>query len=1678
MISYVECLGGEGVGPGVASRCWNLVPDEEQDELLPRKMAALQPKTEGSLRRRLLSAKIHQHHEAIWRSNAGSTGWPPSGDKSLPSPHPQYPSPWFYAQQCSPRPQIHTETDGKLFLTSEVHGKQALQSHQVPRPALTQWRRTSSCPPTPEPRPGYTRPGPSPELTSPFRKSEVPPQYHYRPSKRHKNKFFCFKKQLHCSGQEATPLLHRARDGDKWSVHYTTQNPQQGLLFIAGKRQSGRAEDLQVHCGLTQHGGSRPTTSLLCTPSPDSCSSSGNHQSDSSVHRHWRDKSRKLSSVSSDEEETIIVNNTRPLTPLILNPVDLATCWDAFTCELEPGMKTEATARLPTPEERMRQQAEAITAEIVPINITGENFDRQASFRKVASNTDSLVRRSRNSSCRKTVTSTPLDVIQKQDLPVGQFSTDAPLGSSLCQQEEEEIVRKKRESLARKIRAPKGQGISSLMASLTLPHPHSYHDLTPSSEVHSLPCMATSSSLDSEASYNSVSYRPLSASSSCSQGLPTDLQPLLPFGPTTRVIPQSLSSPASPSHLSTLGSPQKYERSSPSDQDGQFQDAAHHRSPSSSISDAVFQDGKMALSLCSSHCSYHGEPSIPAGGKWSTINQETRPVSQVFSGCSSACNIDANSVCSEDVTSSSFQTRSRSSSTSSCRSVSLRKSKRPPPPPLRCDSLRRRTGRSKSSCSSSGPRLEHSSPSSPLTFHDPWVPRNRTKRRQSGLHSGTVTTFEPLSVDHQAASSSPDPAPSFITPSSPVSKKEELSFCVIASPAAASMASVQHLTSPSSGYSSQSNTPLSGTPISSPVTASPGAFSLPQAFPFSPHAPTLPLSPKRSKPHPPERKSSLSLSSFSSTSSLSSCTSSDSSAKYIHAPARFLPTPPPLPPLALPPPPPPPPLPLQTSSLPPCPPPLPSSPHPAPPSFPSLSHSLLHPLSSHSHSTLFPSSRSPSLSASSLPQPPLITLPTLLPPPPPLPLHLASRPPPPPYSHAVKQSSHHAVLAKTHSPPLPPPIPHPLNGWSPPAGLGTAPNCFVKGLNLPLCPPITSQDLQSVKLRSITNQEVPHQASTTLADTQLIFLPSSHANADNSSHSKRLDVKSEAAVCSPACTDSKQQQPGILLYPEVVSMDESVDTHLHTASQVDQMITKHKKHQEGDAKTACDVTQHPREAVSLKKKPVLPKKPDLSILKVTASPESKVRLISDFVTGNLTACTTVDKMTDRPDVITLSPFGSPLIQHRKPDLASPKKAQTHESCKCSLQTVGPMGTINTTECATGPTDNMFHSDTWPSYESCQASPSSTTIDALHSTDGTIEPWFTFETLNICSTVAAQTSAGTPCRREVDIQCHGKLMRFSPLDNEEDEEQRQTQQNAPKSDKSRRKRKTASRCLLMTSVRISSSSSSCSSSSSSSDEEVESQTLTRERKSCTLTAQRTCTLSSVLPSDNLQGALSLRDLLIEEPQDKGESAAKMMDASRRSDAKSASHLTPSGPRTTEDLFTVIHRSKQKVFGRRSCLMTSADHRPRPTPQALNFATIKSQRSSRSESFKALLLRKGSHMHSSSRISAVERLRVVTVPTVQTAHLLETLCMANAHQTHDVPLSPACSNVPVSLAMRPKVSHMPLFPSPVFLSSSSAMPPPCSANRRLSAHCRHFSTPMTPIFEREGEEDGGLLMANHV
>eukprot|EP00063_Salmo_salar_P092225 XP_014067060.1 PREDICTED: NHS-like protein 1 isoform X1 [Salmo salar] len=195
-------------------------------------------------------------------------------------------------------------------------------------------------------------------------------------------------------------------------------------------------------------------------------------------------------------------------------------------------------------------------------------------------------------------------------------------------------------------------------------------------------------------------------------------------------------------------------------------------------------------------------------------------------------------------------------------------------------------------------------------------------------------------------------------------------------------------------------------------------------------------------------------------------------------------------------------------------------------------------------------------------------------------------------------------------------------------------------------------------------------------------------------------------------------------------------------------------------------------------------------------------------------------------------------------------------------------------------------------------------------------------------------------------------------------------------------------------------------------------------------ERRDSLSSPLSTDSLKEALLLPDLFIQE--DEGELGEERMEWEERKEwgkreercsldtdeacsstgsltsredngevfdiCSAEKMVTPAPPRTTEDLFAAIHRSKRKVLGRRNSeedrcrvfpLSSSSSFSssppvtpPGPSPDLLQpLEVLGSSKvrghglgvSSSSDSFKALLLRKGSRCDPAARMSAAERLR---------------------------------------------------------------------------------------------------------
>ncbi|EDL93774.1 rCG57359, isoform CRA_b [Rattus norvegicus] len=266
----------------------------------------------------------------------------------------------------------------------------------------------------------------------------------------------------------------------RWTVHYTAPWHQQENVFLPSTRPPC-VEDLHRQAKLNlksvlrgktlRRDGCRSSQYYSQGPTFAASSSPGDDYQEEDA-----ETDRKYSLSSSEEERFIGIR--RPKTPTSGDFSDLHTQTN-WTKSLP----------LPTPEEKTRQQAQTVQADVVPINITGENFDRQASLRRSLIYTDTLVRRPKKVKRRKTISGIP-DIIQKElASATGQeddgsthslyspdhYSTLGRLDSyrstgqcletrdSGCQTEEVKVI----PPSVRRIRAHKGLGIAAQMSHLS-----------------------------------------------------------------------------------------------------------------------------------------------------------------------------------------------------------------------------------------------------------------------------------------------------------------------------------------------------------------------------------------------------------------------------------------------------------------------------------------------------------------------------------------------------------------------------------------------------------------------------------------------------------------------------------------------------------------------------------------------------------------------------------------------------------------------------------------------------------------------------------------------------------------------------------------------------------------------------------------------------------------------------------------------------------------------------------------------------------------------------------------------------------------------------------------------------------------------------------------------------------
>ncbi|XP_059393194.1 actin remodeling regulator NHS isoform X6 [Carassius carassius] len=203
-------------------------------------------------------------------------------------------------------------------------------------------------------------------------------------------------------------------------------------------------------------------------------------------------------------------------------------------------------------------------------------------------------------------------------------------------------------------------------------------------------------------------------------------------------------------------------------------------------------------------------------------------------------------------------------------------------------------------------------------------------------------------------------------------------------------------------------------------------------------------------------------------------------------------------------------------------------------------------------------------------------------------------------------------------------------------------------------------------------------------------------------------------------------------------------------------------------------------------------------------------------------------------------------------------------------------------------------------------------------------------------------------------------------------------------------------------------------------------------------------------------------------------------------------------TTEDLFAMIHRSKRKVLGRKDSGEISGKsrhgvaHAPAPVSNpsvcpvapAASVPSNSSQRASgpiyrsakksstSSEEFKLLLLKKGSRSDSSYRMSATEILKSPITPKTQVELLLETSRQA---EEPPLPLQESTSSGDPLPSQFPKANSEGFSPKTLTMSAASRQGrsriPPAANSSRYSTRSRLYTAPMQAISEGETENSDG-------
>ncbi|KAM9319329.1 actin remodeling regulator NHS [Gastrophryne carolinensis] len=198
------------------------------------------------------------------------------------------------------------------------------------------------------------------------------------------------------------------------------------------------------------------------------------------------------------------------------------------------------------------------------------------------------------------------------------------------------------------------------------------------------------------------------------------------------------------------------------------------------------------------------------------------------------------------------------------------------------------------------------------------------------------------------------------------------------------------------------------------------------------------------------------------------------------------------------------------------------------------------------------------------------------------------------------------------------------------------------------------------------------------------------------------------------------------------------------------------------------------------------------------------------------------------------------------------------------------------------------------------------------------------------------------------------------------------------------------------------------------------------------------------------------------------------------------ISPNKPRTTEDLFAAIHRSKRKVLGRKDSGENAVKNKaksssgppqpaqpPQPTTPAgsqraagLIYRNAKKSNTS-NEEFKLLLLKKGSRSETSYRMSATEILKSPVTPkslgdlSFESSPNFEDASQHSPGSDAFSPISPSTHRI-ISEGFTTKTAASRVGRSRV---------PPAASSSRYSVRCRLYNAPMQAISEGETENSDG-------